>query len=89
MTNSTLAFTMHLYTMVEVATVISTAAEQAIAGVGKGLSPKGTGFCQEAVSWDGAEDVPDCHRFRWCAAVGWRCSFTPYVCDMGRFFCEV
>ncbi len=46
MTNSTLAITMHLYTIVEVANVISTAAEQAIAGAGKGLSPKDFAFAK-------------------------------------------
>ena len=86
LTNSALTITMHLYTMVEVANVISTVLELAIAKLGKGPSPKDAVFCQRAVSWDGAEDVPYCHRFRWCAAMGWSCCFAPYVCDMGRFF---
>ena len=40
MTNSTRGITIQVYAIVEVANVISTAADQAIAGAGKGLSPK-------------------------------------------------
>ena len=46
LTNATVAYTMHLYAIVEVANVISTVLEQAIAEAGKGSSPKDAGFAK-------------------------------------------